>query len=81
MSIGVDDCGTVINPRMVEGQVTGGLAQGFGQALWEEIVFDETHRYVKRVMEVSAAYAMLYEGRLPRWSNAVDPVVEDNIAF
>lgn len=50
-------------------------------AFVEEIVFVETHRYVKRVMEVSAAYAMLYEGELPRWSNAVDPVVEDNIAF
>lgn len=50
-------------------------------AFVEEIVFDETHRYVKRVMEVSAAYSVLYQGVLPRWSNAVDPVVEDNIAF
>lgn len=38
--VGVDDCGVVINPLMVEGQVNGGLAQGFGQALWEEVVFD-----------------------------------------
>lgn len=50
-------------------------------AFIEEIVFDESQRYTRRVVEVSAAYAMLYEGRLPRWSNAVDPVVEDNIAF
>lgn len=50
-------------------------------AFVEEIVFVETYRYVKRVMEVSAAYAVLYQGTLPRWSNAVDPVVEDNIAF
>jgi soluble lytic murein transglycosylase-like protein len=50
-------------------------------AFVEEIVFVETHRYVKRVVEVSAAYSVLYTGELPRWSNAVDPVVEDNIAF
>jgi soluble lytic murein transglycosylase len=50
-------------------------------AFIEEIVFDETYRYTKRVVETSAVYAVLYEGRLPRWSNAVDPVVEDNIAF
>jgi len=50
-------------------------------AFVEEIVFTETYRYVKRVVEVSAAYSVLYRGELPRWSNAVDPVVEDNIAF
>ncbi|MCA9653905.1 MAG: lytic transglycosylase domain-containing protein [Myxococcales bacterium] len=50
-------------------------------AFVEEIDFDESRRYAKRVTEVSAAYAMLYEGRLPRWTNEVDPVVEDNIDF
>jgi carbon-monoxide dehydrogenase large subunit len=35
-----DDCGVVINPMIVEGQVHGGLAQGIGQALTEEIVYD-----------------------------------------
>jgi carbon-monoxide dehydrogenase large subunit len=44
--IGVDDCGTVINPLMVEGQVHGGLAQGFGQALWEEVIFDENGQII-----------------------------------
>ncbi|MFN8525618.1 MAG: xanthine dehydrogenase family protein molybdopterin-binding subunit [Chloroflexota bacterium] len=37
----VDDCGTVINPLLVEGQVHGALAQGFGEALWERMVYDE----------------------------------------
>jgi carbon-monoxide dehydrogenase large subunit len=37
----VDDCGRVINPLLVEGQVHGGLAQGIGQALVEEAVYDE----------------------------------------
>jgi carbon-monoxide dehydrogenase large subunit len=36
----VDDCGTVINPMIVEGQVHGGLAQGIGQALREHVVYD-----------------------------------------
>ncbi|WP_233836759.1 xanthine dehydrogenase family protein molybdopterin-binding subunit [Paraburkholderia sp. ZP32-5] len=35
-----DDCGTVINPMIVEGQVHGGLAQGLGQALLEQVVYD-----------------------------------------
>ncbi len=36
----VDDCGVPINPMICEGQVHGGLAQGLGQALLEEIVYD-----------------------------------------
>ncbi len=39
--IAVDDCGKVINPLMVDGQVHGGVAQGLGQALLEEAVYDE----------------------------------------
>jgi carbon-monoxide dehydrogenase large subunit len=35
-----DDCGVVINPMIVEGQVHGGLAQGVGQALLEHVVYD-----------------------------------------
>ena len=36
----VDDCGTVINPLLAEGQVHGGVAQGIAQALFEEVVYD-----------------------------------------
>ena len=36
------DCGRVINPTIVEGQVHGGVAQGVGGALFEEMVYDET---------------------------------------
>ncbi|MCP5029148.1 MAG: carbon-monoxide dehydrogenase large subunit [Actinomycetia bacterium] len=39
--IAVDDCGTQINPMIVEGQVHGGLADGVGMALMEMIAFDE----------------------------------------
>jgi len=38
--VAVDDCGRVINPMLVEGQIHGGLAQGIGQALWEQMVYD-----------------------------------------
>jgi aerobic carbon-monoxide dehydrogenase large subunit len=37
---GADDCGMIINPMIVEGQVHGGMAQGVGQALMEQIVYD-----------------------------------------
>ncbi len=37
---GADDCGTIINPMIVEGQVHGGMGQGIGQALMEHIVYD-----------------------------------------
>jgi carbon-monoxide dehydrogenase large subunit len=39
--IAVDDCGTRINPMIIEGQVHGGLADGVGMALMELIAFDE----------------------------------------
>ncbi|HLM63796.1 MAG TPA: aerobic carbon-monoxide dehydrogenase large subunit [Acidimicrobiales bacterium] len=39
--IAVDDCGTRINPMIVEGQIHGGLADGVGMALMEAIAFDE----------------------------------------
>ncbi|HEY8884689.1 MAG TPA: xanthine dehydrogenase family protein molybdopterin-binding subunit [Chloroflexota bacterium] len=44
--IAVDDCGRVISPMLVEGQVHGGLAQGIAQALFEEIVYDESGQLV-----------------------------------
>ncbi len=37
----VDDCGRIINPLLAEGQVHGGIAQGIGQAMLEEVVFDD----------------------------------------
>ncbi|MEM1197751.1 MAG: xanthine dehydrogenase family protein molybdopterin-binding subunit [Pseudomonadota bacterium] len=37
-----EDCGRVINPLIVDGQVHGGVAQGIGAALFEEVVYDET---------------------------------------
>ncbi|MBX6317508.1 xanthine dehydrogenase family protein molybdopterin-binding subunit [Pigmentiphaga sp.] len=38
----VEDCGTMINPMVVEGQTIGGIAQGIGTALYEETPYDES---------------------------------------
>jgi len=39
--VAVDDCGPVINPMIVDGQVHGAIAQGLAQALFEGVVYDE----------------------------------------
>jgi aerobic carbon-monoxide dehydrogenase large subunit len=39
--VGVHDCGHIINPKLVEGQILGGIAQGIGQALCEGMVYSE----------------------------------------
>jgi len=44
--IAVDDCGKQINPMLVAGQVHGGIVQSMGQALFEEVVYDETGQLV-----------------------------------
>jgi carbon-monoxide dehydrogenase large subunit len=40
--VAVDDCGNIINPMIVDGQIHGGLAQGLAPALFEEIQYDES---------------------------------------
>ncbi len=44
--IACDDCGNILNPLIVEGQVHGGVAQGLGQALWEQAVYDDNGQLV-----------------------------------
>jgi carbon-monoxide dehydrogenase large subunit len=39
--VAIDDCGNIINPMVVEGQVEGGLTMGLAPALFEEMVYDE----------------------------------------
>jgi carbon-monoxide dehydrogenase large subunit len=39
--VAAEDVGTIINPAVVEGQIIGGIAQGIGEALLEELVYDE----------------------------------------
>jgi aerobic carbon-monoxide dehydrogenase large subunit len=44
--VAVDDCGKVINPLLVHGQIHGGIVQSLGQALYEEVVYNEDGQLV-----------------------------------
>ncbi|MCI0529783.1 MAG: molybdopterin-dependent oxidoreductase, partial [Nitrospira sp.] len=44
--IAVDDCGNIMNMLTVHGQVHGGIAQGLGQALYEEVIYDENGQLI-----------------------------------
>ena len=65
--IAVDDCGKVINPLLVDGQVQGGIAQGLGQALYEEIVYDENGQLITGSL---MDYALPRAADLPRFKLA-----------
>jgi carbon-monoxide dehydrogenase large subunit len=45
--LAIDDCGTVINPVIVEGQIHGGLTEGFAIAFMQEIAFDESGNHLQ----------------------------------
>ncbi len=62
--VAVDDCGNQINPLLVKGQVEGGIAQGIGQALLEEAVYDEngqllTSSYMEYAMPKAAHFPFM----------------------
>jgi carbon-monoxide dehydrogenase large subunit len=63
--VAVDDCGTVINPMIVEGQVHGGITQGIAEALFEEGVYDDDGNLLTSSMAnylvPSAAELPMYE--------------------
>jgi carbon-monoxide dehydrogenase large subunit len=65
--VAVDDCGKVINPLLVEGQVHGGIAQGIAQALYEEVVYDENGQLITATL---MDYAVPKAGMLPRYELA-----------
>jgi aerobic carbon-monoxide dehydrogenase large subunit len=58
----VDDCGVMINPMVVEGQVHGGVAHGVGNALLERVVYDEAGQLVTGTL---MDYALPRAGDLP----------------
>jgi carbon-monoxide dehydrogenase large subunit len=60
--IAVDDCGTVLAPLLVEGQQHGGIAAGVGQALFEEVRFDDDGNPVTSNL---AEYAIASAAELP----------------
>jgi carbon-monoxide dehydrogenase large subunit len=44
--VAVDDCGNIINPLLVDGQIHGGVVQGLGQALYEQAVYDDNGQLI-----------------------------------
>ncbi len=62
--VAVDDCGVVVNPLLVDGQVHGGLAQGIAQALQEEVVYDDDGQLLTGSL---SDYAVPAAAQLPRF--------------
>lgn len=56
------DCGRMINPMMVEGQIFGGLAHGLGNALYEKMVFDEAGQPLSTTL---ADYLLVTAAEIP----------------
>ncbi|MEW6131072.1 MAG: glyceraldehyde dehydrogenase subunit alpha [Acidobacteriota bacterium] len=61
--VAVDDCGKQINPLLVEGQVHGGIVQSVGQALYEEVVYDENGQLLTGTL---MDYALPKAAMIPR---------------
>jgi carbon-monoxide dehydrogenase large subunit len=70
--VAVDDCGKVISPLLVEGQVHGGIAQGIAQALYERVVYDESGQLLTATL---MDYAVPKADMLPHYelSSTVTP--------
>lgn len=60
--VAVDDCGRMVNPALVDGQIMGGIAQGVGGALMEHCVFDEHGQLLTATL---MDYAVPTAGSLP----------------
>jgi len=65
--IAVDDCGRILNPLLVDGQVHGGLASGISQALWEQYVYDQDGNPLTSTL---ADYAIPSAAELPSFELA-----------
>lgn len=70
--IGVDDSGVLVNPMLAEGQIHGGVAQGIGQALFEQVRFDADGNPLTANL---ASYAIPSAAELPSFeiSHTVTP--------
>ena len=65
--IAVDDCGPLINPMIVEGQVHGGVIQGIGEALQEIAIYDEDGQLLTGTL---MDYAIPHAAQMPRIETA-----------
>src|SRR5580700_1107411 len=68
----VDDCGRAINPLIVHGQIHGGIVQGVGQALWEQVVYDPENGQL--LSGTFMDYAMPKADRLPFFTTELSEV-------
>ena len=74
----IEDCGTVINPQLVDEQIRGGVVQGLGAALWEQCVYDREGQMLNANM---ADYLVPMAAELPdmRCGHAVSPTFESDL--
>ena len=68
----VDDCGRAVNPLLIHGQSHGGIAQGIGQALWEQCVYDP--RSGQLLSGSLLDYALPRADLLPRFDTEISEV-------
>ncbi len=74
----IEDCGTVINPQLVDEQIRGGIVQGLGGALWEQCVYDGDGQMLNATM---ADYLVPMAAELPdmRCGHVVSPTFESDL--
>jgi carbon-monoxide dehydrogenase large subunit len=74
----VEDCGTVINPLLVDEQIRGGVVQGLGGALWEECLYDDQGQMLNANM---ADYLVPMAAELPDidCGHAVSPTSDSDL--
>ena len=74
----IEDCGTVINPLLVDEQIRGGIVQGLGAALWEQCVYDSDGQMLNATM---ADYLVPMAAELPdmRCGHVVSPTFESDL--
>jgi aerobic carbon-monoxide dehydrogenase large subunit len=70
--VAVDDCGVALDPVLVEGQVHGGIAQGIGQALYEDAVYDNASGQLLAGSFMD--YTMPRADTLPEFASELHPV-------
>jgi len=74
----VEDCGTIINPQLVDEQIRGGVVQGLGAALFEKCIYDERGQLTNANM---ADYLVPMSGEMPdiEVGHVVSPTMESEL--
>jgi aerobic carbon-monoxide dehydrogenase large subunit len=74
----VEDCGTIINPQLVDEQIRGGVVQGLGAALFEKCIYDERGQLTNANM---ADYLVPMSGEMPdiEVGHVVSPTAESEL--